>query len=157
MKKTFYTNLCLEECVKRLDDNVKRWDTSNGVYGKRKNMSFWIRHYQVFYSNNFARSYYGKLISLKQGTLIEGEFSITRALKVLNYLIYGFCLMCLIFLIVMYCIGNSKHPVRIEGVVFILFYMVWQHFIVKRGIELGKTEEGYVIDFIKELLEAEER
>lgn len=155
--------LDIEECKRRIDSVIdKRWTRyfihSTGIVGRIKSDSFCLKKNKELWSNDFARMFYGKLISQDNGTIIKGSFKLTVALKVFMSIWFGFLalfeiLVCIALIFHLGNLnGNSPWPF-IGAPIGMSAFMI---LLVKSGTRFWQNEENYIANFIKTTLEAEE-
>jgi hypothetical protein len=148
------------ECAQRLHQHVSsEWSlvTDSGVVGNVNGDTFVIRK-KIYYRNSFQRRLYGQLSDAGSGTRIHGE---TRELN-LNWV---FILAGVISAIAFFGVGIMMYSHRAElgdvpvialigSALVIPLLVVIMVGAIAFGRRLGRSEEGYLVDWLKRTLEA---
>ena len=161
MDYCFVTHLSIEECQRRLSElrqgprllEALPDQTGNrGVFGYVRGQRFRLYARRVMVRNSFRRLFYGRLQAAPGATLIEGKFQVHPFVRIFMSLwlaFTGFFLLTLLFAAIGRQSSVGWFGIAVPTLMF--FAGTIMYFF---GQKLGEPEEGEVLSYIREQLEA---
>jgi len=159
------TKVPVDECHSRLQATTDveglllSWNSdgdSPKVHGEFRGRAFRL-HTRRFYVNSFIPFFYGRLEPADGGTVIEGRFKMNPLIRLLTVFWFSF--------IAVFAVGTIIVPARrVPGpgggrmtlFVALVCLAVVGAGVVQLGRWLGRREEGVILSFLKNSLEATE-
>jgi hypothetical protein len=166
MENVWHSRLDIDTCIANLkrsvnNESIFAGDVSGNVGGKIKGHKFQLWKRQIQYHNSFGSIFYGNLVQERTGTRISGHFGLDSMVKVILYVMYGVVIL-IGGLIYIGTLTNWISGTQNQGHLSLFFYIVpflallilWG--FSKIGTWFGKTEQKYIIEYLKNTLKAKE-
>ena len=165
---TLHTALGIEECQRRLTEGVdfpQRTIASLSGYRGNKPVLGRIEGHRLelrkrkYYHNDFAPVFFGSLSPQSRGTRIEGHFDSPRWVKIFWGIWCGFVLLLVmpIFIVTAREIlrgGERLNNIAYVGLLVPAFMLLVGGFMPKFGRWIGRHEEVFLVEFLKNTLAA---
>ena len=151
------TKLPIEECRNRLTSALNGYQS---MQGKLQADNFRIQK-RIYYSNPGRPCFRGKLISCESGTLVEGNFDITKYFKIYAICCLSFVALWLICFICLIASGRIETKILWDkGLIQVILLLIACSPLLIIAVKIlrwmDRGHKRQMVDFLKKTLDATE-
>jgi hypothetical protein len=171
----YYTKLDIEECKKRIENEIDNNPFTTGKTRGKVNFSngtFHLFKTSEHYRNSWSRCFYGKLIEQDQGTILKGCFHLHNFVRLfmvvwLGFFIYAYASETLAYYVqnfssipfVSYIarhIPDLPREASLETSFMSLLFIIFGILLMNTGRWFGRKQEEYILYVLKSRLHLKE-